>query len=85
MIRAPGYYVEKTPTEADDYLKRKISYLGDNCEKLEANISEKRKNIEAVTMVLQVRSLSQLVSASNTAQARIRSMNEQAQAGAKSS
>ncbi|EKX52286.1 Prefoldin protein, subunit 5 [Guillardia theta CCMP2712] len=65
-----GYYVEKTPEEADDYLKRKISYLGDNCEKLESNISEKRKNIEAVTMVLQ---------------ARIRAMNEQAQPGAKSS
>mmetsp|Transcript_45979 Transcript_45979/g.94072 ORF Transcript_45979/g.94072 Transcript_45979/m.94072 type:complete len:155 (+) Transcript_45979:275-739(+) len=48
-----GYFVEKNPTEADEYLQRKVSYLSENCQRLEANISEKRKNLEAVTMVMQ--------------------------------
>mmetsp|Transcript_11802 Transcript_11802/g.28161 ORF Transcript_11802/g.28161 Transcript_11802/m.28161 type:complete len:157 (+) Transcript_11802:177-647(+) len=48
-----GYFVEKNPKEADEYLQRKVQYLGENCERLEANISEKRKNLEAVTMVMQ--------------------------------
>jgi hypothetical protein len=31
-----------------------VKYLSDNLERLESNIVEKRKNLEAVTMVMQV-------------------------------
>ena len=54
-----GYYVEKSPAEADDYLKRKTEYLDNNCERLEQNIQEKRKNLEAITMVMQAKARAQ--------------------------
>eukprot|EP00291_Cryptomonas_curvata_P013487 CAMPEP_0172183248 /NCGR_PEP_ID=MMETSP1050-20130122/18874_1 /TAXON_ID=233186 /ORGANISM="Cryptomonas curvata, Strain CCAP979/52" /LENGTH=109 /DNA_ID=CAMNT_0012856833 /DNA_START=175 /DNA_END=500 /DNA_ORIENTATION=- len=58
-----GYFVEKAVPDADDYLKRKVGYLTDNLERLEANIVEKRKNLEAVTMVLQAKVMEQRAAA----------------------
>ena len=50
-----GYFVEKSVKEADDYLKRKVGLLQENCGRLEVNIVEKRKNLQAVTQVMQMK------------------------------
>jgi len=48
--------------EADEYLKRKIDYLNNNCERLEANIHDKRKNLEVCCSVSVAVSLSRVLS-----------------------
>eukprot|EP00741_Cyanophora_paradoxa_P004152 tig00000769_g4033.t1 len=50
-----GYYVEKPVKEAQDFMERKISFLKDNLEKLQEPILQKRKNLEAVVGVLQMK------------------------------
>ena len=54
LVMRPVFVGEQV-SDADEYLERKTAYLADNCERLEANIQEKRKNLEAVTMVMQAR------------------------------
>uniref|UniRef100_A0A6T8P8S8 Prefoldin subunit 5 n=1 Tax=Hemiselmis andersenii TaxID=464988 RepID=A0A6T8P8S8_HEMAN len=58
-----GYYVEKSLEAADEYMKRKVEYLGENMQRLEANIVEKRKGLEAVTTVMQMKAQQQQAAA----------------------
>jgi len=50
-----GYYVEKTVGLAEDYLTRKVKWCQENSGRLEVNILDKRKNVDAVTTVMQMK------------------------------
>jgi prefoldin alpha subunit len=50
-----GYYVEKTVKLAEDYLTRKVKWCQENSGRLEVNILDKRKNVDAVTTVMQMK------------------------------
>jgi hypothetical protein len=44
-----------------------VDYLEENCTRLEANIVEKRKNLEAVTNVMQIKIMHQQQAAASKA------------------
>mmetsp|Transcript_11646 Transcript_11646/g.15834 ORF Transcript_11646/g.15834 Transcript_11646/m.15834 type:complete len:155 (+) Transcript_11646:38-502(+) len=52
-----GYYVEKTPTGASDFCKRKVMMLKGNMERLHAMVFEKRKQVNQVAQVYQAKML----------------------------
>lgn len=48
-----GYFVEKSLTEAKDFIKRKYDYVHGNADKVEQIIDTNQQNIETVAMVLE--------------------------------
>eukprot|EP00824_Muranothrix_gubernata_P024383 TRINITY_DN7107_c0_g1_i1.p2 TRINITY_DN7107_c0_g1~~TRINITY_DN7107_c0_g1_i1.p2 ORF type:complete len:159 (-),score=37.44 TRINITY_DN7107_c0_g1_i1:21-497(-) len=50
-----GYYVEVTPSKARDILSRRMEFLAKRNEDIEASVTQKRKNLEAVGAILQVK------------------------------
>eukprot|EP01137_Pigoraptor_chileana_P006345 Opistho-2@50605 len=50
-----GYFVRKTIKEAQEFYKRKIAFLEENCEKIQAVLTQKRMQRDVVIDVLQMR------------------------------
>mmetsp|Transcript_7625 Transcript_7625/g.23118 ORF Transcript_7625/g.23118 Transcript_7625/m.23118 type:complete len:158 (+) Transcript_7625:99-572(+) len=48
-----GYYVEKTPSEAEEYFTRRINLVRDQMDKATNALNQKRQMLEAVSSVLQ--------------------------------
>eukprot|EP01119_Soliformovum_irregulare_P005384 TRINITY_DN17150_c0_g1_i1.p1 TRINITY_DN17150_c0_g1~~TRINITY_DN17150_c0_g1_i1.p1 ORF type:complete len:157 (+),score=41.16 TRINITY_DN17150_c0_g1_i1:611-1081(+) len=50
-----GYYAEKTVADGEAFTDRKVKIINDNVEKVTQAIVQKRKNMEAVLYVMQVK------------------------------
>ncbi|CAO1626484.1 unnamed protein product [Parajaminaea phylloscopi] len=50
-----GYYVEKTVSEAEEMYKGKVTYVGENVEKLQQTIERKQDNLRVVGEILQMK------------------------------
>eukprot|EP00699_Malawimonas_sp_californiana_P001513 EC715684.1.p1 GENE.EC715684.1~~EC715684.1.p1 ORF type:complete len:157 (+),score=23.74 EC715684.1:1-471(+) len=61
-----GYFVERTPKQAQEYVKRKIDLLKSNIEDVRKAVAMKKRNFEVVSMVLRQK---QQMAAQQTAQA----------------
>ncbi|ELR22828.1 prefoldin, alpha subunit [Acanthamoeba castellanii str. Neff] len=48
-----GYYIERTPQQAQEYVDRKLGLVQENAEKLQQALLTKRKNLEAIIGVMQ--------------------------------
>ncbi|KAI8820505.1 Prefoldin [Fimicolochytrium jonesii] len=51
-----GYYVEKPVADAKDYYKRKMEYVKSNLDKLQETINDRRKRLNDVTDLINLRS-----------------------------
>lgn len=48
-----GYYIERTPQQAQEYVDRKLGLVQENAEKIQQALLTKRKNLESIISVMQ--------------------------------
>eukprot|EP00842_Homolaphlyctis_polyrhiza_P004996 jgi/Hompol1/5498/HPOL_000200-RA len=63
-----GYFVEKTPSDATDFYKRKVDYIRSNLEQLQQTITQRQNNRSAVLEAIQIKQM-QIMKESQAAKA----------------